>query len=197
MDQKLLESVMKDPQFTDIMLNLCESTTEFNLDDAIKDGGFYHKGVWNSLIKYKGKLCRYKVETLILDGKGNVYLQKVENGKYRIPGGSTEKICSNIEQAVRECLEEARIIVKDIIYSGVNYIENTTQKQKQWAVEHDMPIVYDAYLHELYIAKFDRYDKVFKPDPKDYDDMFKTGRFYPISDLNTTHMVALTKAGII
>ena len=63
---------------------------------------------------------------LIFDDYGNVYLNKKGN-YYRLPGGSTEKDVEDINQVANEAKEEARILIKDIKYTGITYTKEYSE----------------------------------------------------------------------
>ena len=165
-------------------------TNVITRQSVIKDGGYYHDGEWNSIIESKGKLYRHRVECLILNSDGDVYLQKLSDGSYRIPGGSTNKGLSDPEQVARECLEEARIVVKNIRKTNKSYV--IEQPPKRWMIEKKLPILWDGKYIDIYLADFVRFDKTFKPKEVDYDDMYKYGDFYNKSYLNDIHLSAIS-----
>lgn len=147
------------------------------------ESGFYNDGCWNSIVQMKGdpSIYRHRVETLIIDNSFRVFLKFIDSTiKYRIPGGSTEISRTNIEQAVAECREEARINVKNIKYTNQTYTEKT--KVPKWLKDSDIPIVYDSLYTEVYVAEFDSMDSRYV-DVKDRDETIRSGRFYNISEV--------------
>ena len=94
------------------------------LEDAIQNGGYYgDDGTWNSITVFSGDkhVYRVRVETLIIKDNNFIFLKFLPKDQkyhkkcnYLVPGGSIAKDISNIDQAVNECKEEARIIVKNI-----------------------------------------------------------------------------------
>jgi hypothetical protein len=151
------------------------------LEDAIRNGGYYgDDGTWNSIVVFSGDnhVYRVRVETLILNGD-SIFLKfyPKDNKKiYTIPGGSIEKDISNIDQAVNECKEEARIVVKNIQSTGVTYKE--IMSPPKWAVT-SQPVNWNGNYTEVYVAE---YDKKFNGhiDKVDEDKFMMTGKFYNI-----------------
>ena len=95
-------------------------------EEAIRNRGFYgNNGVWNSIITFPNddKLYRERVETIVVRNGKEVFLKKKPNGEYFLPGGSTEKDLPDINQAINECKEEARINVGRIESTGISYKE--------------------------------------------------------------------------
>lgn len=140
------------------------------------DEGFYSKDgkCWNSVISYNGKKYRHKVETIVFDNENKIYM-RIKNNECIFPGGSTEKDVPNIVQAENEVKEEARIKIKDIKYTGVNYIKNV-----DFNIEgHD----YDGCYIEVYIAKYNGdFIGYIAPTDRD-DDMYRHGNFYKFDDV--------------
>lgn len=162
---------------------------------AIKDGGYYHNGTWNSIIELEqgGKIYRHRIECLVTDKSGKVYLQKTSDG-YRLPGGSTTKDVPNEEQIRRECLEEAHIVVTNIRPTGKSYIIESPPKK--WMIDAKLPVMWDGQYAEIYTADYVKADKSFKPKDVDYDDMYKYGKFYDKSTLNDIHLSSLNMVQI-
>ena len=151
--------------------------------DERTESGFYINGCWNSILQFKGdpSVYRHRVETLIIDNSFRVFLKFIDSTiKYRIPGGSTEISRTNIEQAVAECREEARINVKNIKYSNQTYTEKT--KVPKWLKGIDIPMVYDSIYTEVYVAEFNSMDSRYV-NVRDRDETIRSGRFYNISEV--------------
>lgn len=151
--------------------------------EAILNGGFYDNDhIWNSIVEvdgYPNKVFRKRVEVLILDDYGNVYLNKKGN-KYRIPGGSTEKDTEDIIQVQNEAKEEARICIKDVKKTGLQYVHVFTKEQSADKWFKDLPVRWDGTFTEVYTAKYDK-KYTGKVDILDQDlDMCNNGKFYPI-----------------
>lgn len=70
-----------------------------NFDPKIhKDGAYSKSGVWNNIFWINNKPYRERVEALIFDVDGNVFLELKNNSEYRLPGGGIEKGISNEKQ---------------------------------------------------------------------------------------------------
>lgn len=149
---------------------------DFSLERIIKNGGYYDiDGIWNSILEIDGHLYRGRVETLILDGD-NVFMQLLDNNGYRIPGGSYEINVDNKLQAEAECKEEARLIVKNTIHTGIHYIHEYEHKFKP---EHGK-IFWDGTYNEVFIAEYDKQYTGFINDIDKDEELYRYGRFYPL-----------------
>lgn len=163
----------------------------FTIEDIVNRGGFYDiDGVWNSILRVDGELLRGRVEVLILDGD-KIFLQLYDDGTYRIPGGSFEKGVFNKDQAAAEAKEEARILCKNVTYSGVNYIRFFDKKYKQ----EPGRIYWAGTYNEVYVAEYDgQYHGRINEIDRDYN-MYTQGKFYPLSmvanKLKAPHQEAL------
>ena len=148
-----------------------------SLQKAIRDGGFYGRsGVWNSIKTFPNDnhIYRERVETIIVrDGK-EVFVKKKPSGEYFLPGGSTEKDCSHMDQAVNECREEARINVRNIESTGITYKE--THEPPDWA-KKESEVEWNATYTEIYVAEYDSMYKG-KIDSCDKDPFILSGKFY-------------------
>ena len=156
------------------------------LEDAIRDGGYYgNDGTWNSIAVFSGDrhVYRVRVETLIIKDNNFIYLKfipKNHNRKdkrlYLVPGGSTSKDIPNIDQAINECKEEARIVVKNVKSTGVTYKEPTIPSKMAIATQ---VVNWNGNYTEVYIAE---YDKKYKGhiDKVDEDKFMLSGKFYSI-----------------
>lgn len=149
------------------------------MQQTIKDGGFFGKdGTWNSIVTFPGdsNVYRGRVETLIIRDYKEVFLKINSEGKYFLPGGSFGKDVSHLEQARNECLEEARIHVRNLQDSGFSYKQYRGVPEKN---KHD-DVQWNSNYTEIYTAE---YDGIYKGDiPKvDRDPFILSGRFYPVN----------------
>lgn len=139
-------------------------------------------GLNNSISKLPNdpSVYRCRSEILIFD-KNKVYLGRKQDGSYKIPGGGWEKDEPHSMAAVREAMEEARIVVDDAVF--VLAYTNDHGKVKDW-VKADIPEKYQwtKDLTELYIGN---YAGAFNGHIKklDQDDLVKYGKFYPIQEV--------------
>lgn len=151
-------------------------------EKAISQGGYYNTdGDWNCIVtvdEYPGKILRGRVEVLIFkDGKLFMFLK--ENGKYRIPGGGFDKGVLNKDQAFIETKEEAKMLIKNIRYSGVTYIQIYDEIWKHG--ENEIP--YDGTYNEVYIADYkDDYVGYIRKGLSDME-LTKKGKFYALDDV--------------
>lgn len=183
MDQKAVERFLKKytPDSSDISM---DEKREY-LQDAITDGGYYGEdGVWNSIIVFDGDnhIYRGRVETLIIKDGDKIFLRfkdKGNNSKYFIPGGSFEKDIPNIDQAINECKEEARINVRNIRSSGITYKDVVTPPK--WAIG-TQAVNWNGNYTEVYVGEFDGY-YTGHIDEVDEDKFMVKGKFYPIAEV--------------
>ena len=164
------------------------------------DGG---ERAMNSVVMVNGKQYRARVETLIIkDGK--IYAQKQDKINkygyaYKIPGGSIEPDITLNASAQKECNEEARIIVKDLKYSGISYAKSFNGEYPEWHKKKLWPIglKYEGSLTYIFVGYYGQQYKD-KVDKIDYDDLYKHAKFYTADELDISpeHEKALKKYGI-
>lgn len=150
-------------------------------EKAIKDGGFYGKnGVWNSIITFPPDktLYRHRVETIVVKNNKSVFVKKKFDGSYYLPGGSTEKDTSNIEQARNECQEEAHISIKNIEATGITYKEK--HDPPKWA-KRECDVEWNGTYTEVYVAEYDgKFNG--KVNKEDEDPFIRSGEWYPTKE---------------
>lgn len=150
---------------------------KLTMDKVIRDRGYYdiHNN-WNSittLSDYPNKYFRERVEVLIFNEKKQIFLCK-EKGYYRVPGGSVERYVSNRKQVAMESKEEARIVIKNIHHSGINYIRLFSHK----FVPYNSSIYWDGVYNHVYYAEYkSEYTGNIKRSLKD-NFMYNNGQFY-------------------
>ena len=142
-----------------------------------------YDGTNHSYIIYKGDNYRVRVETLIVNDKDEVYIDKSDKYakygiQYRIPGGSVEPDRDFVTQAENECKEEVHINIKNVYYSGQNCVmlfsPNSNSGIPNFSYKGCISYIYVAE----YNGKYHGYVKV-----ADRDDMYKTGKFYKYKDI--------------
>lgn len=166
-----------------------------SIGQVIENKGYFDiHGEWNSIIrsrKYPDKLFRGRVEVFIF--KGNmIYIETYPSGSYRIPGGSFDVRRSNHDQVYNEAKEEARIIIKNIHYTGHSYHKF---RDKPYISKDNKTIAWDGTYNKIYTADFAGYYngpvKSFVQDAS----MYAYGRFLPLENvwclLSDDHKVAL------
>ena len=146
------------------------------LEKAIREGGFYGKnGVWNSIVTFSGdkRVYRERVETLIVKDGKFVFVKKKLDGTYFLPGGSTEKDLSHMDQAINEC-REAHINVRNIQSTGITY--KVQHEVPLWA-KKECEVEWSGTITEVYTAE---YDSMYKGqiDKVDEDPFIRSGKFY-------------------
>ena len=150
---------------------------------AIEDGGFIDQdGKWNSIVvdPISGELCRKRVETLVIKDKTKIYLWLQSSGRYKIPGGSTERDIDDMTQACHECREEARLDVKNIVDTGIEYTEITNFPD--WAKTKHIGLKWNGKISRVYVAEFNKKYRG-NIDELDRDELLKYGQFYDINDV--------------
>lgn len=150
-------------------------------EKAIREGGFYGRnGAWNSIITFSGdkRIYRERVETIIIKDGKFVFVKKKPDGEYFLPGGSTEKDVSHMDQAINECREEAHINVRNIQATGISYKD---QHETPVWVKKEYEVEWDASFTEIYVAE---YDSTYKGhiDKVDEDPFIRSGKFYSTKD---------------
>ncbi len=148
-------------------------------EEIIQNNGYYDKNNrWNAIVEKNGKLYRERVEVLILNHLGQLYarLYKSEN-RCRFPGGSINKNIPNDIQASNECKEEANIVIKDINFSNISYIDPYD------IIFNNNPVtVHGKYNHiytALYKSQYTGYVNAIDRD----EDMLYNGKFYNFEEL--------------
>lgn len=174
------------------MDNCKRPSYEISIEEIRKNGGYYDiNGLWNSIIiTDDNKFLRERVETFIFKIDQNrelqVYLRLNNDNTYRIPGGSVTKGISDKKQAYLECKEEARIIVKDMEYTGIHYIREFENCNEIGCNEPDKLlnfIKWHGTYNKVYIGFFEaEYHGDIKRIDQD-NDMYNNGKFYLIKDI--------------
>lgn len=156
--------------------------TRIEVLNVISDGGFVGKdGKWNSVIFKNGKYFRNRVETLIINDAGDIFIHRYgkNNEKYRIPGGGVERDGDKAKQAYQECKEEAFIIINNIQHSGIVTEELFNDRRNT-----DEVITYDGKITTLFTARYvSKYTGHIPEVDKDYG-MKNEGRFYPFNEIS-------------
>ena len=161
------------------------------METIIKNHGYYDiNSNWNSIVQvvgYEGLLFRGRVEVIVIKDH-SMYMTLQTRGKdtpYRIPGGSLEKSVSNIDQARKEVLEEAKMYIKNLRYTGENYVRvHSRQRTKNPSKK----VSWDGHYTEIFVAEYDRdYKGHIKESVYDHD-MYSTGKFYDINEIHTILM---------
>lgn len=170
----MLYSLMEDSQFVDIM------TADILTENKSSQNGFYGtNGKWNSLVKINGKNYRERVEILVIQNDA-VFIAKKKDDNYKIPGGSTEKDKTLIQQVIAECEEEANFTPKNVKYVTEYRVDYGKDNPCPFKQDH-LPIKYDGYVAKVYIGEYGtEYTKYVEL--VDRDAVVKSGRFIPIKD---------------
>lgn len=158
------------------------ASKKISLHSALLHKGYYDKdNNWNSLIslsEYPGKIFRNRVEVLIFNDKDQIFLCK-EKTHYRIPGGSVERDIPNFKQVALEAKQEAKLNIKNVHFSGIDYIRFFNKP----FVVYESPIYWDGVHNILYTADYvSRFHGDIKTSLKD-GNMLRYGKFYNIRDV--------------
>lgn len=204
-DDDLMEMALEDYMNLDDLLEYTDEASEPSLDNIkyiYAPHGPGEAEVPNSILEYKGKNYRVRVETLIYNDQGMLYIGKrtdttnKDGVYYDIPGGSVEPGKDLEEQAIAECKEEVRAVIDNVEYSGKWYINKyDPNRLSQWKKDHLWPLglKYDGAINFIFTGRFKKnYTGYIKK--ADRDEMF--GRMdweYPddIPDFRDIHMDAL------
>lgn len=170
-----------------------------NMNKILNNGGYYDvNNNWNSIIKVEGydnKVFRGRVEVFLF--KDNKVYMNISNNKYRIPGGSFDIKRSNRDQVFNEIKEEAKILSKNICYTGLSYVNIFNHYNKPTKTM----MSWNGNYNEVYLAEYNKqYDGFVKNSVYDCN-MHNNGGFYNIEDilyiLKPEHLMALKLANII
>ena len=152
-----------------------------NINESVSSvyGAYDAHGKWNAAVDVDGRTYRYRVECLIINGD-KVFVSLDKNGNLIIPGGSAEKDIDDITQVANECREEARINIKNPIYTGIDRIQGCPPHiSKHKSV---LPFEYDGSLSKVYVAEYDS-DYNGYIDEYDKDEKMIRGKFVPSKDV--------------
>lgn len=176
-----INGVLSSPIFITESLDIDNSLVTIGNDDRMiptHDGIVDAEGKWHSTINIDGSIYRERCEALIV--KNNlVYLLIDDDGKYTIPGGSTEPNISMQSQLKNECIEEARINISTprFISQYFNLFDDLSIKTQ---------ILYNGECNHLYVAEYHS-DYIGDIDHRDIDNhMISNGKFYKIDDVIDT-----------
>ena len=142
-------------------------------------GAYDAHGKWNAAVDVDGRTYRYRVECLVINGD-KVFVSLDKHGNLIIPGGSAEKDIDDTTQVANECREEARINIKNPIYTGIDRIQDCPPHiSKHKSV---LPFEYDGSLSKVYVAEYDS-DYNGYIDEYDKDEKMIRGKFVPLKDV--------------
>ena len=142
---------------------------------------FYYNKVWNSLVVRNNRNYRYRVELLLLDDEGRLFIGRKSDGRYTIPGGSVEPDVDNLSQVIAECEEEARITPKDVYYVN-SYVQMYDAKNPLGKWMATLPVLYDGMITDVYIGKYHRRCLKYV-DKKHRSAVLAEGKFVPIEEI--------------
>lgn len=170
-----------------------------DIDKFVRYGGYYDiNNNWNSIVQVEGypdKILRGRVE-VILFKDDKIFLDNSIN-RYRLPGGSFDINRSNEAQVFNEIKEEAKILSKNIMYSGLSYVRIFDKYSKPSKTRMSWHGTYN----EVYFAEYNKpYNGFIRGCLYDRN-MHNNGCFYPLLDilpiLKDEHITALKMLKII
>ena len=165
-------------------------------------GSGIHFEIYHPIVELDGIRMRGRSELLVVKGD-KVYLSKEKHGlccenlnsrfEYNVAGGGWNKDEPHDITALRESMEETRIIASNIKYAGDYCV--VYPEPKPWVKEKvDPEYQWRGYYTEVYIGTYsNRYTGEIKDGDK--DDIIYTGHFYPIDEvislINPVHQKAI------
>lgn len=152
---------------------------------------------YNAIVEISGYSCKFRGRSEMIIIKDNqIFLQKISEKDYRIPGGGWDNNEKHDLTAKREAEEEANIVVKNIVFGAKRvFIPDDYEKWvKENIPEGDRWL---GYYTEVFVGEFDSYynGDVHKDDQdKDFQ---KKGKFYDLDEawsfLHEDHKRAINK----
>ena len=151
---------------------------------------FQYEGVNNAYINYNGRCYRVRVEMLVFNSEGQVYVEKRNKPDtagimYKLPGGSVEPNKSFMSQAIREVQEEAHINTTSVKYTGIHYItEFNVNNAPKWLKDKmaKFPVKYEGTMNFVYVGKY-KSKYTGHIDKEAMDDLYKKADFYDVEDI--------------
>jgi 8-oxo-dGTP pyrophosphatase MutT (NUDIX family) len=147
-------------------------------------------GIYNPYVIHNGQKYRPRVETLIFNDKEQIFLNN--NGvpnkygtTYILTGGGIDKGKKLEDQAAAECKEEARIIIKNITYTGITYISPYHGMYPSWQKEKLWPygLKYEGAITYVFVAEYDKKYNGYVAPVDSVDNMWTVGKWYNPEDL--------------
>lgn len=151
-----------------------------SVEEIIRNNGYYDKNNrWNAVIEKGGKYYRERVEIIIVNELGQIYARVYKSeDKCRFPGGSINKYIPNDIQASNECKEEANIIIKDVKYSNISYID-----PYDIIFDNNVIIQLHGRFNHIYTGLYkSEYTAYVNPIDRDNDILYN-GKFYSFNEL--------------
>ena len=138
--------------------------------------------------------CRAEV-LIVKDNKVLIWklpAGKIKNGlNYIIPGGSMEPGYDYVGTAKKECNEEAKVNIKNCIYSGIAYVLKYEKSgSKIFNFAGSITFVCTALYDGKFKGHVDKFDET---------DFPKNAKWYSLDEieLHPLHLAALTKSGLV
>ena len=142
------------------------------------------EGLYNAYIIINGSTYRVRAELVIIDHNGRVFCsvdKKHGELRYRLPGGGLEPGINPYQTAIKETMEEIRVIPKNVEYV-TKYLISYEGKYKQWEKEKLWPIglKYEGALTYVFVGRYDKPYKGFIKKIDRQDDMLETAKWVDI-----------------
>lgn len=144
----------------------------------MKENGFYHDGIWNSVIETGGKKLRHRVEIIVFQDH-QIFCDVKPDGTVRFPGGSTEPDCDPIVQVINELHEEALINAVNVTHmDSMARFFGPKLKRPKWM--DNLPVKYDGYFNDLYCGIYaGKYNGAVENKDRD-ESMANNGKFVAV-----------------
>ena len=141
--------------------------------------GFFYKSKWNSIIWIDNKPYKHRVETFVFNNNMETVFMYKNGDSYKIPGGCIDLKKSRLQQAIDECKEEGRLIIKSVKYTGT-YIQKFDNVKKS---DDSIPLIPIGQMVDVFVAKYhSAYNKHVFEQLQDKD-IFEKGKFYKIDEV--------------
>ena len=164
--------------------------TEIADFDESKVKFFEYNGVYHSYMLVNNKPYRVRVETIVFNDKGQVFLEKrsepnTQGLYYKLPGGSVEPNKKFISQAIREVQEEARMNISRVKYTGIHFMVGYDENHAPESLKKKiamMPIHPVGCINFIYIGDY-KSPYTGHIDKEALDDLYKKAKWYDIEDI--------------
>jgi hypothetical protein len=143
--------------------------------------GFFYKSKWNSLIWINGEPYKHRVETIIFNNNMSTIFLYKNDTNYKFPGGCIDLKKSKTQQAIDECKEEGKLLIRSIKYVGTYIQKYDNINLKQY--EDQIPVVPIGQMVDVFVAKFQSFHHKHVFTQLKDNDLIEHGKFYNISEI--------------
>ena len=114
--------------------NTIRENTEFNIDRATIDGGYYKNGKWhNIIVSEDGNILKKTIEMVIVNENGDIFTIQSDIGLFKLPMVSIQESDIDEDVIIKEC-ESLGIKCNNISFKS-NY--SNTQYVNESGIEYD------------------------------------------------------------